>query len=208
MSITIILIGITVAISFYAWSKQELLRRWILNPYMVSTQRQYYRFITSGFIHKDHSHLLWNMFSFYFFGPAVESYFEYLFGGAGAYYFVFLYLTAIVISDVPSYLKYKNNPGYNALGASGGIGAVIFVFILLQPLQSICIYFALCMPGFLFGAGYMIYTYYQGRKSNDNINHDAHLYGASYGLLFCIAFHPASLPAFVEQVSTWVIAQF
>jgi membrane associated rhomboid family serine protease len=177
----------------------------MLNPYVINTRGQYYRFITSGFIHKDHSHLLWNMVSFYFFGQAVEYNFESLFGEAGAYYFVFLYLSAIVISDVPSYLKHKTNPGYNALGASGGIGAVIFVFILLQPLQSICIYFALCMPGFVFGAGYMAYTYYQGKKANDNISHDAHLFGAAYGLLFCIAFYPASLPAFYEQVSYWVI---
>lgn len=208
MSITIILIGITVTISFYSFNKHELLQRLMLNPYLVKTQGQYFRFITSGFIHKDHSHLLWNMFSFYFFGTAVEYYFNSLFGKSGVYYYVILYLSAIVISDIPTYLKQKNNSNYNALGASGGIGAVIFVFILLQPLQSICLYFALCMPGFVFGAGYMAYTYYQGRKSNDNISHDAHLYGALYGLLFCVAIYPASLPLFYEQVSYWVSTLF
>jgi len=204
MSITIILIGITVAFSFYAFNRHMLLAQLMLNPYLIKTQGQYYRFITSGFIHKDHSHLLWNMFSFYFFGTAVEQYFDALFGEAGIYYYITLYLTAIVVSDIPTYFKKKNNPDYNALGASGGIGAVIFAFILLQPLQSICLYFALCMPGFVFGAGYMAYTYYQGRKANDNISHDAHLYGAVYGLLFCIAVFPSSLMEFYEQVSFWV----
>lgn len=208
MSITVILIGIIVVISFYAFNRPELLKQLMLNPYLIKTKGQYYRFIASGFIHKDHSHLLWNMFSFYFFGTAVEYYFDSLFGQAGAYYFVALFLTAIVVSDIPTYLKQKSNPNYNALGASGGIGAVIFVFILLQPLQSICLYFALCMPGFVFGAGYMAYTYYQGKKSTDNISHDAHLYGAAYGLLFCVAVYPTSLISFYQQVSYWVTTLF
>ena len=204
MSITLILICITVAVSFYTFNKYELQGRLMMNPYLIKTKSQYYRFLSSGFIHKDHMHLLWNMFSFYFFGTAVERDLESLFGEAGAYYFIALYISAIVISDVPTYFKNRNNPKYNSLGASGGVGSVIFVFIILEPLQSICLYFALCMPGFIFGAGYMIYTYYQGRKSKDNINHDAHLYGALYGLLFCALVYPTSLLLFYEQVRFWV----
>ncbi len=176
----------------------------MMNPYAISTKGQYYRFITSGFIHQDHMHLLWNMFAFYFFGTAVENDFIYLFGRMGMYLFIALYITAIVVSDLPTFFKQRNNPSYNALGASGAVGSVIFVFIILQPLQSICLYFALCMPGFIFGVGYMAYTYYQGRKANDNINHDAHLYVAVYGLLFCAAVYPSSLPHFFEQVRYWV----
>ena len=208
MSVTVILICITVAISFYAFNKPELLARLMMNPHLIKTNGQYYRFITSGFIHKDHMHLLWNMFSFYFFGTAVEAVLGALFAEAGMYYFIALYLTAIVVSDIPTYLKEKNNISYNALGASGGVGSVIFVFIIFQPLQSICLYVALCMPGFVFGVGYLIYTYYQGRKAKDNINHDAHLYGAVYGLLFCIVVHPASLPNFYEQIKYWVLSLF
>ena len=208
MSITVILIGITVAISFYTFNNQAPQARLMMNPYLIRTKGQYYRFITSGFIHKDHMHLLWNMFAFYFFGAAVERDFMSLFGQMGIYYFTALYLTAIVVSDLPTYFKQRNNPSYNALGASGAVGSVIFVFIILQPLQSICLYFALCMPGFVFGAGYMAYTYYQGRKSNDNINHDAHLYGAVYGLLFCVAVYPNSLPLFYEQARYWITSLF
>lgn len=176
----------------------------MMNPRLIYTKREYYRFISSGFIHKDHMHLLWNMFSFYFFGKAVESDFDYLFGNAGSYYFIALYLSAIVISDFPTYLKERNNSYYNSLGASGGVGSVIFVFIILQPVQSICLYFSLCMPGFIYGVGYMAYTYYQGRNSNDNVNHDAHLYGALYGLLFCAIAYPTSFPLFYEQVTDWL----
>lgn len=208
MSITLVLIGVTVAISFYAFRKPDLFGRLMMSPHRISTHHQYYRFISSGFIHKDHTHLLWNMFAFYFFGTAVETAFRMLFGEGGIYYFLFLYLSAIVVSDIPTYFKQKNNSGYHALGASGGVGAVIFVFIILQPLQSICLYFALCMPGFVFGAGYMAYTYYQGKKANDHVNHDAHLYGALYGLVFCMLIYPASVPHFYEQVSYWIRSFF
>ncbi len=208
MSITIVLICITVALSFYAFNKPELIGQLMLNPYRIRVDRQYYRFISSGFIHKDHSHLLWNMVAFYFFGTAVESAFSYLFDEAGIYCYIFFYLSAIVVADIPTYFKEKNNADYNTLGASGGVGAVIFVFILLQPIQSICIYFALCMPGFVFGIGYMAYTYYQGRKAKDNINHDAHLYGALYGLVFCGLAYPRSIPLFYEQVSNWISSFF
>jgi membrane associated rhomboid family serine protease len=204
VSVTIILIGITVAVSFYVFNKPELQSRLTMNPFMINRRGEYYRFISSGFIHRDHMHLLWNMFAFYFFGTAIEQDFETLFGASGVYYFIFLYLTAIVLSDVPTYLKERNNTYYNALGASGGVGSVIFVFIVLEPLQSICLYFALCMPGFVFGLGYMAYTYYQGRRSNDGINHDAHLYGALYGLLFCVIIYPNSLPLFFRQVTYWL----
>ena len=131
MTITVILICITVAISFYAFKKPVLLQKLMMNPYLIKKEGQYYRFISSGFIHKDHTHLLWNMFSFYFFGTAVEQNFNAVFGEAGIYYFIVLYLTAIVISDIPTYFKEKNNTDYNSLGASGGIGSVIFVFIIL-----------------------------------------------------------------------------
>jgi membrane associated rhomboid family serine protease len=208
LNITVILICITVAISFYAFNKQDLLGRLMMNPHLIKTKGQYYRFISSGFIHKDHMHLLWNMFSFYFFGTAVEGDFDYVFGEAGAYYFIALYISAIVVSDIPTYRKEKNNTDYNSLGASGGVGSVIFVFIILQPLQSICLYFAFCMPGFIFGLGYMAYTYYQGRKSKDNINHDAHLYGALYGFLFCAITYPTSLLLFYEQVKYWLVKLF
>lgn len=173
-----------------------------MTPYHINHQKQYYRFITSGFIHKDHIHLLMNMFSFYFFGRVIESVFAELFGSLGGVYFIVLYLVAIVVSDLPTYLKHKDNPGYHSLGASGGVAAVIFASIILLPLQDICIYF-ICMPGFILGTLYLVYSYYQGRKANDGINHDAHLYGALFGLVFCVVLYPASLPNFFRQVMSW-----
>ncbi|MBL7857744.1 MAG: rhomboid family intramembrane serine protease [Cyclobacteriaceae bacterium] len=203
MTITYAIIGITVLISLYALSNQNTLRGFMMNPYMISHRQQYYRFITSGFIHNDHMHLLVNMFSFYFFGSAMEEVFHAIFGKMGGFYFIALYVLAIVVSDLPTFFKHKNNPGYNALGASGGVAAVIFAFIIFEPLQKICIYFALCMPGFILGTLYIIYSYYQGKRSGDNINHDAHLYGALFGLIFCSILYPACIGQFIEQLQQW-----
>lgn len=203
MIITYSLIAITVLVSMYSFNNDGLLRTLIMNPYVISTRKQYYRFLSSGFIHKDHMHLLLNMVTLYFFGGVIEQVFQAIFGALGGVYFVLLYLMAIVVSDLPTYFKHRSNPGYNALGASGGVAAIIFASIILLPLQNICLYFALCMPGFILGTAYLIFSYYKGRKANDGINHDAHLYGAVFGFVFIIALYPASLPQFIEQVMSW-----
>jgi membrane associated rhomboid family serine protease len=199
--ITYALIAITVAASFYAWSKPPLLAKWMMNPYSIQRYHQYYRFVTSGFIHKDHMHLLFNMFSFYFFGLAIETTFGQLFPKLGGVYYVVLYVLAIVASDLPSYFKHRQEPRYNSLGASGGVSAVVLAFILFYPLNDICIYFALCAPGFIMGVLFIGFSYYQGKRSGSNINHDAHLYGALFGFVFCAVMYPAALSHFVEQVS-------
>lgn len=195
--------AITIAASFLAWKKTDLFGKLMMNPYAIRHKNEYYRFITSGLIHKDHMHLLLNMFSFYFFGLAIERVFNSVYGEAGGIYFVILYVVGVIVSDLPTYFKNKNNPGYNSLGASGAVSAVIFAYIIFQPLQLICIYIALCMPGFIMGSLYIGFSYYQGRKANDSINHDAHLYGALFGLLFCIVTYPASIPQFIDQIRNW-----
>lgn len=207
MTITLVLIGITVLTSFYAFNRPDVQGHLMMNPYAIRHHQQYYRFLSSGFIHKDHMHLLLNMLSFYFLGTMVERVFIVLFGSRGSLYFILLYILAIVVSDLPTYFKQKDNPGYNSLGASGGVAAVVFGFIILEPMQYICLYFAICMPGFILGTLYIVYSYYQGRKSNDNINHDAHLYGALFGLLFCVVVYPASIGHFIHQVSYWLVGE-
>jgi membrane associated rhomboid family serine protease len=204
--ITYALLAITIGVSFLTWNRPELFSKLMMNPYQISHRQQYYRFVTSGFIHKDHMHLFFNMFSFYFFGRPVEQIFNMVFGPLGNIYFIAFYIIAIVVSDMPSYFKHRNDHRYNSLGASGAIAAVIFVYIIFQPLSKMCI-LVICMPGFILGALYIIFSYYQGRKANDNINHDAHLYGALFGLLFCVVFYPQSIPDFFEQIREWDILE-
>jgi membrane associated rhomboid family serine protease len=204
LSVTVILIGVTVVISFVSFSNQRLLQSLMMNPWLITTKSQYYRFLTSGFIHRDMTHLFFNMFSFYFFGTLIERDFRYMFGDLSATYYVLLYCLAIIVSDLPTYFKERNNPSYNSLGASGGVSAIIFVSIFLRPLEKIYLYFAVPVPGFILGALYIGYSWYQGKQSKDSINHDAHLYGALFGLLFCVVMYPASITNFINQIKSWL----
>ncbi len=202
-NITVGIISITVLASWYTFSKPDILKRFMMNPYRIDKHHEYYRFITSGLIHANFSHLLWNMFSLYFFGNIVEQYFAFIFGSPGPYYFIAFYILAIIVSDLPTYFKNRNNPGYNSLGASGGVAAVIFASVIFQPVEKICFYFVICPPGFILAIVFLIWSYYNGRKANDNINHDAHLYGALFGFLFCAVLYPSSIPNFFEQIMQW-----
>lgn len=205
ITVTLIIIVATVGISLYSMGQSSLLYGFMMNPYMITHRNQYYRLVTSGFIHKDHMHLLFNMFSFYFFGTQLEYIFTYIFGGLGEVYFIALYILGIIVSDVPTLLRHRNNHGYNSLGASGAVSAVIFACILFQPLQDICLYGVLCFPGFILGTIYLIYSYMSAKKSRDGINHDAHLYGALFGIVFCIVIYPDSMRIFIEQMMDWKI---
>ncbi|RAW00122.1 rhomboid family intramembrane serine protease [Pseudochryseolinea flava] len=203
MPITYIIIGLTVVVSMSAFNNAELMRKLIMNPYTINARQEYYRFVTSGFIHGDHMHLIVNMISLYFFGPTVEAIFALLFGKLATVYFIALYILAIVVSDFTTFFKNKNNPGYNSLGASGGVCAIIFAFILFNPLGELSLYFFIPMKGFIFGFLYVIYSYYSSKKSYDNINHDAHLWGALFGIVFCAILYPPSIPHFIEQILSW-----
>jgi membrane associated rhomboid family serine protease len=145
-----------------------------------------------------------NMFSFYFFGTGVEIIFRTQFGDLeGKIYYVALYILGIIVSDVSTYFKHRSNPGYNSLGASGGVSSVIFAMILFDPLATFRLYAVIPIPGFIFGIAYIMFSYFYGRRSNDNINHDAHLWGALFGLVFCVVIYPPIIMSFLEKVSSW-----
>ncbi len=204
MSITLVIIVVTVIISVMAWNNYSLMERWIMNPYQVANRGQYYRLITSGFLHADWSHLLFNMLSLYFFGGFIEQVFGMLFGPNGPVYLIGFYLVAILVSDIPTFLKHRNNPNYNSLGASGGVSAIVFASILLNPLNPIYLFFIpIPIPGFIFGGLYLAYSYYEARRGAGTVNHDAHFYGALFGVLFMIVVYPPVLPRFLEQIAGW-----
>src|SRR6185312_7938619 len=139
MNITVILVIITCVLSFYAWNKPEIFHKWVLNPYRVKNNNEYWRLLTSGFIHADYMHLAFNMISLYYMGEALEHIFVGMFE-MGALYYIVLYIGAIVFSDLPSFSKHQRDRNYNSLGASGAVSAVIFAGILFFPTQNIYIF--------------------------------------------------------------------
>ncbi|WP_234737131.1 rhomboid family intramembrane serine protease [Tellurirhabdus bombi] len=203
MNITLAIILITTLVSLYAWNNPVFLESMLLNPKKVFQRGQWYRLLTSGFVHADFGHLLFNMISLYFFGGVIEMVFAALFPGNGSIWLIGFYLVAIVVSDLPSLFRHRNDSNYNSLGASGGVSALLFSAILFQPLNSICLYFAICIPGFIFGALYMAYSFYESRRAAGNINHDAHLYGAIFGVVVMIVLYPPVMSSFVQQIASW-----
>ena len=204
LTATIILIGITVLTSYQGWKKPELLERWMFTPYLIQSKSQWDRFVLSGFIHKDNIHLLFNMFTFFFFGRVVEMFLMYRLGtGLGLVIYVLFYIGAIVVADIPTYIKHKANYRYRALGASGGVAAAVFGSIVITPLSDICLFGIVCLPGFVLGLLFLIYTYVQSKKGDDGINHGAHLYGAIFGIVFVLIISPQSGLHFIEQIKSF-----
>jgi membrane associated rhomboid family serine protease len=162
-------------------------------------RHQYYRFITCGFIHADLMHLAFNMFTLYFFGRALENYYMGILG-LQHYYFTILYLTALIVGNIPSYLKQRDNYNYRSLGASGAVCAVMFAFIMISPWDKLLVV-VIPMPAILYALLFLGYTIYMSRRGGDNVNHDAHLWGAIYGVVFTIVAHPGIVASFLNELS-------
>jgi len=188
MTITLIIIIITVVISFLAMNNNDLMDKLIFHPYSIAHDPgQWYRAVTCGFIHADFMHLAFNMFSFYMFGDMVEKYFELIFGQAGSFFYLLLYFSSLVVCIIPTYFKNQKKYNYYSLGASGAVSAIVFVGIFLQPTMQIGFFIVPpIIPGFLFGPMYLALTVYLSKKGPGSINHSAHLWGAIYGLVFLI----------------------
>jgi len=184
MSLFILIIAITALVSFLAFSDNRLMDKLILWPARMHEPVQYYRLLTSGFIHADWTHLLFNMISLYFVG-------EFAFYVLGKW-FLLLYLAGIVVASLPSFLKNRNNYYYRSLGASGGVSAVMFFFIYFLPWQKIYLMFlpGLGIPAILFGVLYLASEVFMSRRSESNINHDAHIWGAVFGVVFALIKDP------------------
>lgn len=191
LSITLIIVLVTVAISLYASENQDLKRKFLLNPYQVHNQKQFYRVISHAFIHADFMHLGVNMYVLYSFGTNLERTFITIFGDIGLVYFVALYIGGIIFASLLSLQKHKDNPGYNSLGASGAVSAVLFASILIYPFSKLLLFGVVPIVALLFGILYIGYEMYENKKRRSNIAHDAHLMGALFGILFTIILNPS-----------------
>ncbi|SRR5579871_3018113 len=198
-TITITIIIITCLISVAGFSNPKIINELIFWPPVIAKRKQYYRFVTCGFVHANFMHLAFNMFTLYFFGRVMEVYYM---GRLGLqhYYFLVLYIGALIVSVLPTYFKQKNNYNYRSLGASGAVCAVLFAFILLEPWQTIYIFF-IPVPAIIYAVLFLVYSMYMSRKGGDYINHDAHFYGALFGIVLTIVLRPQVIDIFLNQLS-------
>lgn len=150
----------------------------LFRPYYFLRDRQYDTMILSGFVHADVGHLLFNMFTFYFFAFPMERF-------IGTIPFIILYCFGLIVSHTCTWYKHRNNAAYASLGASGAISAVLFAYIVYFPTTTLMIIpIPVPIPAVLFAVGYVGYSYWASTRSRGRINHDAHLCGALAGIVF------------------------
>lgn len=201
MDISIIIIIVVCALSIAGFSQPELIHKYRFNAYQIKHKKEYIRLISHGFFHGSWGHLLINMFVLWSFGRSVIYYFQQSLPGDSSIVFLFFFLSALVISSLYSFVKEKDNYYYNAIGASGAVSALVFASILYDPYGIIYLYF-IPIPGIVLGIGYLVYSRIMSKRNMDNIGHDAHFWGAVYGMLFPVIFNPSLLTHFFQELLT------
>jgi membrane associated rhomboid family serine protease len=180
-------IAITVCFSYAGFANSSFLHRYLFSTQSILGQKQYYRLISSGLLHADWTHLIFNMYSLYSFGSIVEIV-------SGRVTFLAIYLAGIVGGNILALVLHRKYE-YYALGASGGVCGIIFACIFLFPGTSVRLFLIpIDIPAYIYVIIFMLGSYYGIRTQRDNIGHDAHLGGAIIGLLTTTALHPSIVP--------------
>ena len=200
--ILLILIIPIVLTSYRAFKDPYLFSKLLFNATRIKYQKEWYRFFTHGLVHGDWMHLIFNIYVLWIFGDLVMMFFTYMYGVAWANLaFLGLFIPALPLSSISTYLKHKENPNYNAVGASGAVSAVVFASIILYPEGRMGLLFIPVMiPSWLFGLLYLAFTAYMDKKQLDNIGHNAHFWGSIYGIIYVLLLNPYSFVHFYHVI--------
>ncbi len=199
--ITLLIVGFTVLVSYLAFGQREMAEKLRFHPVSIVHHRQYHRMVSHVLVHAGWSHLLVNMLVLYMFGTEVERSFLQLFGRAGALWFVLLYAGGAVASTLHALVAHRDNYYYSAVGASGAVSATLFTYVFLYPWNKLYFFGIVPLPGILFAAGYLVYSWIMGRRKSDLVAHDAHFLGALFGILFPVLLKPSLLGRFLDQLT-------
>lgn len=203
--ITGVLVLAMVGISYFAFNDRDLRRRLLFVPaYMEENgPREWYRFISAGFIHANWMHLIFNALVFWQFGLLVELSYKIALGPVlGSLAYVFLFFAGLVASALYSFFKHRHNYGYGALGASGAVSGVLFAAIVFRPFMPLQFIFLpfVEIPAVVMGIAYLAFSAHMARQGRDNIGHDAHFWGSVWGFAFTCVVVPGALTDFLNSV--------
>jgi membrane associated rhomboid family serine protease len=204
ISICWVIMGVTALVSMAAWQRDSWMETMMMSPSRIAAHGEYWRFLTSGFIHADFTHLFFNLFSFYFFGTQLEYIFSVIFPGFGPWIFLVFYLLGIIVADLPTFFKQKNNHYFNSLGASGAVSATIFAGIMFFPTEKIYLFGIVGIPGIIYAGLFTWYSIEMERRGRDFVNHSAHLYGGLFGVVFVTLTYPQVWISFVQQIKAMI----
>jgi len=189
----LVILVVTIIVSVIGLGSPKVIERSLLRPYLVAHGSGYWGLLTSGFVHANVAHMIFNLITLYSFGFRLE-------GAIGSFNFVALYFAALLISGIGTCFKHRNDPAYASLGASGAILGVLFASIVYFPRQSLYILpLPVPIPAPLFAVGYLAYSWYSSRQAKGQINHDAHIFGALTGLAFVLVTDPTTFSNVVRS---------
>jgi membrane associated rhomboid family serine protease len=187
ISVTLLIIIFSTLVSAQGFSKYVIIDRLKHYPVREASAGEYYRMLTSGFVHADWTHLLINMFVLYSFGSYIESYIVSEFGNVqGRILYLLLYLLNVVFANIPTAIRHRHNPGFSSIGASGAVSGIIFIFILLQPWSILYLFFIIPVPAIIAGVGYLFYSSWAANQGHGRLDHAAHFAGAVAGMIMII----------------------
>ncbi|MEN9362987.1 MAG: hypothetical protein RIS68_210 [Bacteroidota bacterium] len=204
ISICWVIMGVTALVSMAAWQRDSWMAAMMMSPSRIARHGEYWRFLSSGFIHADFTHLFFNLFSFYFFGSQLEYIFSVIFPGYGPWVFLVFYLLGIIVADLPTFFKQKHNHYFNSLGASGAVSATIFAGIMFFPTEKIYLFGIVGIPGIIYAGLFTWYSIEMERRGRDFVNHSAHLYGGLFGVVFVTLTYPQVWISFVQQIKAMI----
>ena len=227
--VTTVFLILILVFSAYCFYDKNAMYKYLFHPYSIKRNNEHYRFLTHAFIHGDTMHLIFNVFALYMFGYAVEDHYYQLDNGEymGLYTSLFckdasdpvevlratriakiaylgLFTGGIYAASITEYFKNRNNPSYSSLGASGAIEAIIFSYIIIQPFATLYL-FVLPMPAWLLGIVFLAGSYYLSKRKTgdpdaDRIGHEAHFWGAIFGVIYTIALKPSLITNIFHSV--------
>lgn len=181
--ITIILIAANVIISYKGFQDYSFFEKYKFNVGAVKRGEQI-RLFSSGFLHADTQHLLFNMLTLYFFADVVITLLN-------TTQFILIYMGSLLLGNLLSLYFHKNEYHYSAVGASGAVSGIIYAAILLRPGMSLYLFFIpIPIPAYVFGIGYLLYSIYGMKNRIGNIGHDAHFGGAIGGYVITLILSP------------------
>ena len=201
MSWMLIILVVTVIVSYRANNRPALKEQLLYHPYRVKAFKEWHRIVAHAFVHADFTHLALNAFVLFQFGARLEGLMQQTLGAA---FFPMLYFGGIAFAAIPGMVRHHDNPSYRSLGASGAVSAVLISYILHFPTAELLLFFIVPLPAFIVGILFFVYEHQMDKRSRGNIAHDAHLWGGLYGLLFTVATTPQVVPAFVAALSAYL----
>ncbi|ULC58090.1 rhomboid family intramembrane serine protease [Flaviramulus sp. BrNp1-15] len=181
--ITIIIIAANVIISYKGFNDYNFFEKYKFQVGGVQRGEQI-RLFSSGFLHADTQHLIFNMLTLYFFADVVIQLLSPI-------QFLIVYFGSLLLGSLLSLYFHKNEYHYSAVGASGAVMGVLYSAILLQPGMSLYMFFIpIPIPAYVFGIGYLLYSIYGMKNRIGNIGHDAHFGGAIGGYIITLILSP------------------